>query len=133
VSQKDEIGPSTIQPLGRTYFISGRARGLPGSGAKRVKFKALQEIRRYQKRPDLLIPKEPFRRLVREIARDLNIIPREEVRFEPFALEALQEAAEAYLCYMFGNLNLYCTYVRRVTVQKQDVDLWKSLDGPLGV
>ena len=69
---------------------------------------ALREIRRYPKRPDLLTPKEPFRRLVREIARDLNIIPREEVRFEPFALEALQEAAEAYLCYMFGSKSLAC-------------------------
>ena len=54
---------------------------------------ALREIRRYQKSTDLLIPKLAFSWLVREIA--LEISPN--LRFQSGALEALQEAAEAYL------------------------------------
>jgi histone H3 len=54
---------------------------------------ALREIRRYQKSTELLLPKLPFKRLVREIAHDIN----KELRFQSGALEALQEAAEAYL------------------------------------
>ena len=58
---------------------------------------ALREIRRYQKSADLLLPKLPFKRLVREIAHDIN----KELRFQSGALEALQEAAEAYLVNQF--------------------------------
>jgi histone H3 len=54
---------------------------------------ALREIRRYQKTTELLLLKLPFKRLVREIAHEIN----SELRFQSGALEALQEAAEAYL------------------------------------
>jgi histone H3 len=54
---------------------------------------ALREIRRYQKTTELLLPKLPFKRLVREIAHKIH----SELRFQSGALEALQEAAEAYL------------------------------------
>ena len=75
---------------------------------------ALREIRRYQKSTDLLLPKLPFKRLVRKIAHDIN----RELRFQSGTLEALQEAAEAYLvnefeskssipnCYYFTNILL---------------------------
>jgi histone H3 len=54
---------------------------------------ALREIRRYQKSTELLLPKIPFKRLFQEIAHDMK----PGLRFEAGALEALQEAAEAYL------------------------------------
>jgi histone H3/H4 len=54
---------------------------------------ALREIRRYQKSTELLIPKLPFARLVREIASEIS----QNLRFQSGALAALQEAAEAYL------------------------------------
>ena len=54
---------------------------------------ALREIRRFQKPTELLLPKLPFKRLVREIAHEIN----GELRFQSGALEALQEAAEAYI------------------------------------
>jgi histone H3 len=63
---------------------------------------ALREIRRYQKSSDLLIPKLPFQRLVREIAQDFNT----ELRFQSSALGALQEAAEAYLVGLFEDTGL---------------------------
>ena len=50
-------------------------------------------IRHFQKTTELLIPKLSFSRLVWEIA--LEISPN--LRFQSGALEALQEAAEAYL------------------------------------
>ena len=53
---------------------------------------ALREIRRYQKSADLLIRKQPFQRLVREIAAE---IPNgNELRFQSNAILALQEAAD---------------------------------------
>ena len=54
---------------------------------------ALREIRKFKKSTDLLIPKLPFRRLVRELA--LAVSP--DKRFQETALLALQEASEAYL------------------------------------
>jgi histone H3/H4 len=58
---------------------------------------ALREIRKYQRNTDLLIRKRPFQRLVREIAQDY----RPDLRFQSAALQALQEAAEAYLVQLF--------------------------------
>ncbi|KAH6935981.1 hypothetical protein HPB50_012000 [Hyalomma asiaticum] len=54
---------------------------------------ALREIRRYQKSTELLIRKLPFQRLVREVAQDFKT----QLRFQSSAVQALQEAAEAYL------------------------------------
>ncbi|KAL7501777.1 hypothetical protein ACHAXN_000129, partial [Cyclotella atomus] len=53
---------------------------------------ALREIRRYQKSTDLLVRRLPFYRLVREIAADYK----KDLRFQRFAILAMQEAAEAY-------------------------------------
>ena len=59
---------------------------------------ALREIRRLQASTELLIPKLPFLRLVRETVRkfgsDLNV--------QAVAVSALQEAAE---CYLVGKYN----------------------------
>ena len=71
---------------------------------------ALREIRRYQKSIELLIPKFPFQRLVREIANDLK----KDLRFQAGALGALQEAAEAFLVSEFesefSNLPYYLQF-----------------------
>jgi histone H3 len=56
--------------------------------------KALLEIRKYQKSSDLLIPKAPFTRLVKEIMHDIG---GPEMRIQAVALSALQESAEALL------------------------------------
>ena len=58
--------------------------------------KALQEIRRYQKSTELLIPKAPFIRLVREIIVDITG-PGRNFRIQALAISALQEAAESTL------------------------------------
>ena len=54
---------------------------------------ALREIRKWQRTGDLLIPKLPFSRLVREVTEEV----RAGLRFQRQALLALQEMCEAFL------------------------------------
>ena len=61
---------------------------------------ALREIRRFQKSTDLLIRRLPFQRLVREIAQEFK----SDLRFQSSAVQAIQEAAEAYLVGLFEGL-----------------------------
>jgi histone H3 len=63
---------------------------------------ALREIRRYQKTTELLIPKLPFSKVVREIAQDVK----SDLRFQASAVAALQESAAAYLVGLFEDVNL---------------------------
>ena len=57
----------------------------------------MKEIPRYQRSMELIIPKLLFTRLVREITQEIGAEFGLEFRFQAKALEALQEAAEAYL------------------------------------
>lgn len=52
-----------------------------------------REIRKYQKSTELLLRRAPFQRLVREITQTVH----RDVRWQVTAVEALQEAAEAYM------------------------------------
>ena len=63
---------------------------------------ALREIRRYQNSTHLLVPRLPFQRVVREIALSFK----DQLLFQAAALEALHEAAEAYLVCLFEDANL---------------------------
>ncbi len=56
---------------------------------------ALRQIRRYQKSGKLLFRKLPFQRLVREVAQDFSRW-KNELRFTQEAINALQEASEAF-------------------------------------
>lgn len=59
---------------------------------------ALREIRMYQKTVEHLIPHAPFLRFVKEIAYNVSSGDmKDSLRFKPEALDALQEAAEAFL------------------------------------
>ncbi|OUC46561.1 core histone H2A/H2B/H3/H4 [Trichinella nativa] len=80
---------------------------------------ALREIRRYQKSTELLISKQPFQRLVREVAQDYKT----ELRFQSSAFFALQEAAEAYLVSRIEDTNLCAIHAKRVTIMPKDVQL----------
>lgn len=63
---------------------------------------ALRQIRRFQKTFDFLIPRLSFRLLVREVAQDFK----SDLRFQPNALECLQEATEAFLVEEFESTYL---------------------------
>ncbi len=59
---------------------------------------ALVEIRRHQKHTEILIRKRPFQRLVRKIAHGgSSSSPGSPLHFQPGAIVAQQEAAEAML------------------------------------
>ena len=62
------------------------------------------EIRKYQKGTELLIRRAPFQRLVREITLEFK----NDCRWHVQAVEALQEAAEAYLVSQQDVLHLHC-------------------------
>lgn len=86
---------------------------------------ALREIRRYQRTTELLIPRLPFQRLVREIASDF----RDSLLFQSVALSALQEATEAYLVGLFEDTNLCAIHAKRVTIMPRDIQLARRIRG----
>ena len=51
------------------------------------------------------------------------------LRFQSQALQALQEASEAYMVGLFEDTNLCAIHAKRVTVQKKDMDLARRIRG----
>ncbi|KAM3858552.1 histone H3-like centromeric protein A [Diretmus argenteus] len=121
-------GPSSP----RTKRLSGVSELRPPSPRKKRRFrpgtKALMEIRKYQKSHDLLLRKAPFARLVREVCQ--NVAGRHTgLRWQVFALLALQEAAEAFLVMLFADANLCTIHAKRVTLFPRDVQLARRIRG----
>ena len=85
----------------------------------------LREIKRYQKTVDMIIPRAPFQRLVKEISTQND----HELRFQSQALHALQEACEAYIVGLFEDTNLCAIHAKRRTVMKKDMDLARRIRG----
>ncbi|KAH8771221.1 histone-fold-containing protein [Hyaloscypha sp. PMI_1271] len=93
--------------------------------------RALQEIRKYQRSTDLLLRKLPFSRLVREIA--LTLRPAGEgMRWQSQAIQALQEASEAFLVHLFEDTNLCAIHAKRVTIMQKDIQLARRIRGAWG-
>ena len=79
-----------------------------------------------------MIRKLPFQRLVREIARDSEVIKSPlcgKVRFQSAAIMALQEASEAYLVGLFEDSNLCAIHAKRVTIMPKDIQLARRIRG----
>jgi histone H3 len=93
--------------------------------------KALREIRHYQSTTENMIPKEPFRRLVKEVATELKLkgAISTDVRFESTAIAALQEGAEAFLTGLFDDTNLCALHANRQTIMTKDMELARRLRG----
>jgi histone H3 len=85
---------------------------------------ALRQIKTFQKSVETLIPRLSFQRLIREIAQDF----RPDLRFQAAALDALQEAAEAYLVGIFERSNLCAFHCKRVTIMDKDVQLVRRFE-----
>lgn len=109
----------------------GARRSAPATGGvkKRHRYRpgtvAIREIRRYQKNTDLLLQKRPFQRLVRGLADKF----RPGLHFQAKALEALQEASEAYLTELFDKTMLCATHAKRITIMRQDMRLARRIRG----
>ena len=65
----------------------------------------------------------PFQRVVRDIAPNYLC----DVRFSADALEALQEAAEAYLVEVFQNAQVLAIHAKRVTVMQNDIRIAQNI------
>ena len=86
---------------------------------------AVREIRKYQKSTEPLIPRAPFKRLVKEVAREFS----PQIRFQQHALAALQEATEAYLVSLFEDTQLLAIHARRQTIKPADIQLARRIRG----
>ncbi|XP_064552724.1 uncharacterized protein LOC135438356 [Drosophila montana] len=85
----------------------------------------LREIRRYQRSSELLIHKQPFQRLVRQISQEFGC----RMRIQPAALAAMQEAAESYLVGLFEESNLCALHGQRKTLMPKDLLLAQRIRG----
>jgi histone H3/H4 len=132
--------PRSMQAIARKSTVlagtpraAGRKVGTPGSTRKPRRYrpgtKALMEIRKYQKSTNLLIPRLPFSRLVREVAYEVCGASLPDVRFQSSAIQALQEAAEMYLCILMEDSNLCAIHAKRVTLMVKDIRLARRIRG----
>ena len=100
--------------------------GTPGRRRFRPGTRALMEIRKFQKSSNLLIPKLPFSKVLREICSKICM---KDMRFQSAAIMALQEATEAYLVTLFEDTLLCAIHAKRVTVMPRDMKLARRIRG----
>ncbi|XP_041759122.2 histone H3-like centromeric protein A isoform X1 [Coregonus clupeaformis] len=123
--------PRLSGPSGEENREAGESSAGPApSPRKKRKFRpgtrALMEIRKYQKSTDLLLRKGPFARLVREVCQTYS---RDFMRWQVYALLALQEAAEAFLVLLFSDAYLCTIHAKRVTLFPRDIQLARRIRG----
>ncbi|KAI7540629.1 hypothetical protein KC331_g9064 [Hortaea werneckii] len=120
-----QFAPVTRPPpkrnLGVAHRLHQRASVSMTNSRRKQQYKlgtvARKESRRHQKSTDNLIPNRPFQRLVDEVAVGLK----KEVRFEASAMDALQEAAEAYMVCIFEVTKLAARHAKRDKIKKEDM------------
>nr|CAB3251699.1 histone H3.3-like [Phallusia mammillata] len=103
---------------------SGSAKRKPSTPTKRRPKKVTKEIMKLQHSTKLCLRKLPFGRLVREIQLRLN--PKI-THWQSLALQALQEASEAYIVRFFEDCSIAATYANRVTIMQRDMWLVKRI------
>lgn len=86
---------------------------------------ALREIRRYQSSTDLLIPKAPISKLIREVAAGYHPTGCA-FKFTKSAMEALHSEAEAFLQELFRDAQSHACAMRRIELMP--VDLQTAFD-----
>ena len=125
---RERIEKENTEPQSQSKSVTGGEGGIKGRKPHR-RFRpgtvALREIRKFQKSTDLLIHKLPFFGLVREIAQEFKA----DLRFASLAVDAIQEAAEAYLVGLFEDTNLCAIHAKRVTIMPKDMQLARRIRG----
>ena len=121
----DAIAPAVANPDGGAVMVVGKKprkkyRAKPGRAA-------LREIRRLQKSTELVIPKLPFQRLVREIVQDCTT--KGDLRFTRTGILTLQEATEDYVAELFRHSMLSAVTNNRRTIMEKDMRLVRKLRG----
>ncbi|KAK5639421.1 hypothetical protein RI129_011913 [Pyrocoelia pectoralis] len=90
----------------------------------RVYKSIIRDIIKLQTSTKLLIPRSSFKRLVKEIIAECS---QNDLRIQKLAVEALQEAAEAFLTHLFEDANIYCEHAHRITLIAKDVGIGRFL------
>ena len=120
---KQTCRKSTGGKCPRKNIASKAARKVAPKQAKPHRYRpgtrALMQIRKFQKTTDLLITKARFERCARAAVKDLG----KTMRFQPQALSALQESAEALLVSLLESALEAAIHAKRVTVQPRDLHL----------
>lgn len=124
LARKSTISSEAIRRLS-TIRDSYNSSGVNAKAQKKTGVIALSEIKRYRKSTELLIPKLPFQRLVREIASQYMV----NLKFKSETLAALQEASEAYLVGLFEDSVLCAVHAKRVTLMPKDIQLARRIRG----
>ncbi|KAK5647277.1 hypothetical protein RI129_002169 [Pyrocoelia pectoralis] len=91
-----------------------------GTKTFRINKSILREIRRLQISTKLLIPRLPFSRLIREVLANYG---QQDFLIQRLALDALQEASEAYVSQYFEDGYACCLHARRSTLIPRDMAL----------
>lgn len=86
--------------------------------------KILRNIKHLQRTTNLLIPRAPFLRVIREI---IMVHTDETMRITTMAVEALREAAESYLVGTMEDAYQLAVHAKRVTLMPRDIQLIVSL------
>lgn len=120
--RKKRMSPTLVGPIDSDQ-VRKKRRHKPG-------VVALREIRRYQTSTNLLIPKLPFARVVREQFMKWYSGSGNVERWQAEALLALQEAAENYLVQLFEDAYLCSIHAKRVTLARKDIQLARRIRGP---
>ncbi|XP_055307609.1 uncharacterized protein LOC129571781 [Sitodiplosis mosellana] len=92
---------------------------------KKKESKVDEEIKRLRESTKLVIPRKAFERYARELLRDC----RNDFRFQPLAVDALQEAAENVSVQLFEDSLLCANHRQRKTLCIKDMHLVSSLSG----
>ena len=82
---------------------------------------------------NLLIPRLPFCRYVREIFQDNEYTKGKGFRIQGSAMQALQAASEDYLVGLFEDCNLLAIHARRTTLMTRDMALARRIRGETAV
>lgn len=128
-SSPNRFAPRTARP--KQLVVRSSRMCAPGASGfkKQRRYRpgtvALREIRKQQKSTDLLLPKQPFQRLVRECIQDY----RSNMRFQQSAMLALQETAETYLVGLLKDANSCAIHAKRVTITPEDMALVRRIRG----
>lgn len=87
--------------------------------------KVLKDIKKLQTTTNLLIPRAPFLRLIRELIQQR--CGHKNLRITEMAVEAMREASECLLTSIFEDAYLLALHAKRVTLFPRDITLLLNL------
>lgn len=92
---------------------------------------AIREVTKYQKMSGcLMFAREPFQRLIREIAQDLNHQAlKTDLNFSAKSLELIQLYVEAHLVKVIANANTLVAYAKKQTITPNEITIARKLMG----